>query len=182
VSAHARSAKPRRDHPAAPLGDHPPEPLEDHPPDVDRFLEAFGRFSRAIRRARGARPRMNGDALTLSQYGLLEPLLDQPEARSSELAEAAGITASTATRILDALERNGIVHRGRSKTDRRAVAVSLTPEGRSVLAAWRRWVQERELALYETFEPEHRAIAEELLRRLTRFAEELGAGPPSDAA
>jgi DNA-binding MarR family transcriptional regulator len=134
-----------------------------------------------VRRARGARPGANGDALTLSQYGLLEPLLDQPQARSSELAEAAGITPSTATRILDALERNGIVHRGRSKVDRRAVAVSLSPEGRRRLTAWRRWVQQRELELYEAFEPQHRAAAEEVLRRLTRFADELGAGPPSDA-
>jgi DNA-binding MarR family transcriptional regulator len=155
--------------------------LPDHPPDVERFLDAFQGFARAVRRARGARTGPNGDVLTLSQYGLLEPLLDQPEARSSELADAAGITPSTATRILDALERNGIVHRGRSEVDRRAVAVSLTAEGRSVLAAWREWVQGRELALYETFEPQQRAVAEELLRRLTRFADELGAGPPPGA-
>jgi len=157
------------------------QPLRDHPPEVERFLDAFQDFTRAVRRARGARPATNGDVLTLSQYGLLEPLLDQPEARSSELADAAGITASTATRILDALERNGTVHRGRSEADRRAVAVSLTPEGRRRLAAWRAWVQEHELALYEAFEPRQRAAAEELLRRLARFADELGAGPPGDA-
>jgi DNA-binding MarR family transcriptional regulator len=149
-------------------------------PDVERFLDAFQHFSRAVRRARGARPAANGDALTLSQYGLLEPLLDQPEARCNELAEAAGISPSTATRILDPLERNGIVHRGRSKSDRRAVAVSLTPEGRDRVAAHHEWVQGRELALYEDVDPRHRAVAEQLLRRLTVLADELAVGPPAD--
>ncbi|MCW3066510.1 MAG: hypothetical protein JWN32_3682 [Solirubrobacterales bacterium] len=148
--------------------------------DVESFLDAFQVFARAIRRSRGARSGGGADALTLSQYGLLEPLLDQPEARSSELADAAGITPSTATRILDALERNGLVHRGRSHRDRRAVAVSLTLEGRRRLEAAHAWVQSRELALYEDIDPRHRAVAVDLLRRLTVLADELADGPPDE--
>ena len=48
-----------------------------------------------------------------------------------ELAVEAGVTASTATRILDALERRGIIMRTRSAEDRRAVTVTLTDFGRS---------------------------------------------------
>jgi MarR family 2-MHQ and catechol resistance regulon transcriptional repressor len=145
--------------------------------EVARFLDAFQTFARAIRRSRGARPRAGSAALTLSQYGLLEPLLDQRAARSSELAEAAGITASTTTRILDALERNGIVQRERSVSDRRAVSVRLTAEGREQLAAHRDWMQARELALYEALDPEQRAVAEDLLLRLAALSDELAAGP-----
>jgi DNA-binding MarR family transcriptional regulator len=145
--------------------------------EVERFLDAFQTFARAIRRARGGRPREGSGTLTLSQYGLLEPLLDQRSARSTELAAAAGITASTATRILDALERNGIIQRGRSAEDRRAVTVCLTAEGRRRLEAQREWIQLRELALYEGLAPEQRAVAEDLLRRLAVLSDELAAGP-----
>lgn len=154
-----------------------PDGAPPHPEDVQRFLDAFQTFARAIRRARGARPRAGSAALTLSQYGLLEPLLDQRSARSSELSEAAGITASTATRILDALERNGVVQRERSDSDRRAVSVCLTAEGREQLGAQRDWMQARELALYEGLDPEQRAVAPDLLRRLAALSDELAAGP-----
>ena len=83
--------------------------------------------------ANRAGPGANGagpDAgLTLSQYGLLELLVDRQSARVQELATHAGITPSTATRILDALQRRGVVERTRSDEDRRAVAVSLTDGG-----------------------------------------------------
>ena len=149
--------------------------------EIERFLDAFQTFARSIRRARGARPRAGEGGLTLSQYGLLEPLLDQDEARSTELAESAGIAASTATRILDALERNGTVYRRRDDHDRRAVAVSLTPGGRERLAAHRAWVQQQEIALYDGMEPEQRAVAADLLLRLAALGEELSAGPPAIA-
>jgi DNA-binding MarR family transcriptional regulator len=153
------------------------EPLE-----IDRFLDAFQTFARAIRRARGARPAAGEGGLTLSQYGLLEPLLDQTDGRSTELAEAAGIAASTATRILDALERNGIVRRGRDDQDRRAVTVSLTPLGRRRLAAHRSWIQEQEIALYEGMGADQRSVAADLLLRLAELSEKLGEGPPPSAA
>jgi DNA-binding MarR family transcriptional regulator len=149
----------------------------ERPPEVERFLDAFQTFARAIRRARGGRARGGSDALTLSQYGLLEPLLDQGSARTTELAAAAGITASTATRILDALERNGMIQRGRSDEDRRAVTVCLTGDGRRRMEAQHEWIQQRELALYEGLEPEQRAVAEDLLRRLAVLSDELAAGP-----
>ena len=152
------------------------------PTEVDRFLDAFQTFTRSIRRARGARPRAGEGGLTLSQYGLLEPLLDQKEARSTELAESAGIAASTATRILDALERNGVVRRARDANDRRAVAVSLTERGRERLAAHRAWIQEREIALYDGMAPEQRAVAADMLLRLADLGAELGEGPPASAA
>ena len=71
------------------------------------FLAGFDALAQAVRRARGA-PASNG-GLTLSQYGLLEVLTTRPVARVQELAGHAGIAPSTATRILDALERRGIV-------------------------------------------------------------------------
>ena len=103
------------------------------------FVTAFDALAQAVRRARGATAANGG--LTLSQYGLLEGLTSRPAARVQELAGDAGIAPSTATRILDALERRGVVRRARSLEDRRAVAVSLTDLGRALLEDQHKWLQ-----------------------------------------
>ena len=106
------------------------------------FLAGFDALTQAVRRARGANGRGSEGGLSLSQYGLLEVLADEPSARVQELAAHAGITASTATRILDALERREIVRRTRLDEDRRAVSVSLKdraavlPLGHHGTAVW----------------------------------------------
>jgi DNA-binding MarR family transcriptional regulator len=148
---------------------------DDH--DVQAFLAAFDRFAQAVRRARGARAPSEGHALTLSQYGLLLPLAGQAEARIRELADAAGVTAPTATRIVDALERRGLVRRRPEPGDRRAVAVALTTEGRSLLATRDAWIRQRQRAFYDDLHDGERAIAQDLLRRLADLIDELAAGP-----
>jgi DNA-binding MarR family transcriptional regulator len=148
-----------------------------HEADVEEFFDAIDSFARAVRRARGAQPQAASGRLTLSQYGLIEPLGDGEERRVNELADAAGITASTATRILDALERRGIVMRTPSAADRRAIAVTLTREGRRLFESQHAWVRERERAMYDQLPPRERPIAARGLRRLTELIDELAAGP-----
>ncbi|MGA2929404.1 MAG: MarR family transcriptional regulator [Solirubrobacteraceae bacterium] len=142
----------------------------------EQFLTAFDSLARAIRRARGA-PNSGEEGLTLSQYGLLAPLADRNQARTGELAEAAGITASTATRILDALERRDVVVRLQAADDRRAVAVRLTLRGRMLLDRHRDWIRERQRGFYAELEPDERALAPDLLSRLAGLIDQLAAGP-----
>jgi MarR family transcriptional regulator, organic hydroperoxide resistance regulator len=148
--------------------------------EVEDFFAALDSFARAVRRARGARVQSASGWLTLSQYGLIEPLADDGQRRVNELAEAAGITGPTATRILDALERRGIVRRTRSADDRRAIAVSMTEEGRRLFEAQRAWVRERERALYDGLPSRQRTMATEILGRFTELIDELAPGPPGD--
>ena len=143
----------------------------------EQFVAAFDALARAIRRARGALNTGGGEALTLSQYGLLQPLADRRQARTGELAEAAGITASTATRILDALDRRGIVVRLQAAEDRRAVAVRLTAHGRALLARHRDWIRERQRDFYVELDPDERGLAPGLLRKLGALIDELAGGP-----
>ncbi len=143
----------------------------------ERFVEAFDSLARAIRRARGALSTGSGEGLTLSQYGLLQPLADRNQARTGELAEAAGIRASTATRILDALERRGLVVRLQATDDRRAVAVRLTERGRVLLARHGEWVRERQRNFYSELELDERGLAPDLLRKLCDLIDDLAAGP-----
>jgi DNA-binding MarR family transcriptional regulator len=142
------------------------------------FLTAFDAFAQAVRRARGA-PAANG-GLTLSQYGLLEGLINRQDARVQELARDAGITPSTATRILDALERRGVVERARSFEDRRAVAVSLTDLGQRLLHDQQDWLRGRQRAFYESLPAAEQEFAPDLLVRLAALIDELAAGGPPE--
>ncbi len=142
------------------------------------FLTAFDAFAQAVRRARGA-PAASG-GLTLSQYGLLEGLINRQDARVQELAGDAGITPSTATRILDALERRGVVERARSFEDRRAVAVSLTDLGHRLLHDQQDWLRGRQRAFYESLPAAEQELAPDLLVRLAALIDELAAGGPPE--
>jgi DNA-binding MarR family transcriptional regulator len=140
------------------------------------FLNSFETFATAVRRARGASPQDRAAALTLSQYGLLRPLCDSETARVSDLATEAGIAPSTATRILDALERRALVRRARSAEDRRGVTVSLTDAGRRSLRDQDGWMRARKLMFYEQLPLEERELVADLLVRLAGLIDELSAG------
>jgi MarR family transcriptional regulator, organic hydroperoxide resistance regulator len=149
------------------------------PDGAEDFVDALNAFARAVRRARGASTGAGDRGLTLSQFNLLEPLVERGEASVRGLADAAGVSAPTATRTLDPLERAGIVRRRRSAPDRRVVTVSLTPSGRDLLAGQRAWIAERQHALYASLAPGERASAAPLLNRLAVLVDELSAGPES---
>jgi len=148
-------------------------------PDVDGgdgFVAAFDAFSQAIRRARGAGSDHPG-GLTVSQYALLRTLADRDGARVSDLAGQAAVTPSTATRILDALERRAIVCRTRSVHDRRGVTVTLTDAGRAALQRQDAWMQGRQRAFWAQLPEPERALAPDLLLRMSALIDELAAGP-----
>lgn len=143
------------------------------------FLAGFDALAQAVRRARGATTGAPEAGLTLSQYALLEGLTSRADARVQELAGSAGISPSTATRILDALERRGIVRRTRSPEDRRAVAVSLTEHGEQLLRAQQEWLRGRQRAFYASLPPAEQELAPDLLLRLAALIDDLAAGPES---
>jgi len=144
---------------------------------TDDFLAGFDALAQAVRRARGPNGHGADGGLTLSQYALLEGLHGRRAARVQDLAAGAGVSASTATRILDALERRGIVERARSDVDRRAVSVSLTELGSELLEAEADWLRGRQRAFYASLPPEEQDLAPDLLLRLAALIDELAAGP-----
>lgn len=137
------------------------------------FETAWDEFFAALRRARGRSARERGEELTLSQQNLLSALGEHPQLPVGEVALAAGVAPPTATRMLDHLERAGIVRRQHSSRDRRVVTVALTEQGRRLLERKRAAVAEKRRALHESLQPEERAQAERLLHRLAGLIEEL---------
>lgn len=152
--------------------------LETSPPsagaaEADRFAAAWEAFGLATRRARARLSREDGLALTPSQLHLLEAL-DGPDSLTvGRLADAAGVTAPTATRMLDGLARTGVVERTADPRDRRCVNVRLTHSGRKLVVAKRTAVAAKRRELFARLEPHEREAAGHLLRRLAGLIDEL---------
>jgi DNA-binding MarR family transcriptional regulator len=146
---------------------------------LDAFVEAFDDFVRAAKRARA---RVEPDAvLTTSQYDLLFPLLEADVPLGlRELARAAGVSAPTATRMVDGLEGRGLVTRDRSEEDRRAVCLALTDEGAAAVRQRRGQLLARRRALFHQLAPGERRAAAKVLARLASAYE--GVEPFEQAA
>src|SRR3954449_1942286 len=130
---------------------------------------------RAVRRARGRLiARGERDSLSLSQYQLLDPLERAAEPLPvGEVAVAAGISAPTATRMLDNLEREGLVVRERREGDRRLVHVCLTADGRRAIKAKRDRMAVKRQQVFESLPRAERAQAARVLARLAAAVDEL---------
>ncbi|MCW2992637.1 MAG: MarR family transcriptional regulator [Conexibacter sp.] len=136
-------------------------------PQLDAFAAAFDDFVRAAKRARA---RVEPDALlTTSQYDLLCPLLDAGDGAPlglRELARAAGVSAPTATRMIDGLAARALVTRERSADDRRAVRIALTEDGAAAVHQQRARQHARRRALFDQLSPGERRAAARVLARL----------------
>jgi DNA-binding MarR family transcriptional regulator len=77
------------------------------------------------------RPLLEPMGLTHPQYLVMLALWEDSPLRVSELAERLSLEPATLSPLLKRLESGGMVVRGRDPHDERALAVSLTPEGRA---------------------------------------------------
>ncbi|MFO7573027.1 MAG: MarR family transcriptional regulator [Gaiellaceae bacterium] len=74
--------------------------------------------------------------------------------RVGELAEALGVTVGGTSKLVDRIERSGLIRREPDPDDRRASRVTLTPDGRRTLAA-----------AVETYEAELASLLDAVLGR-----------------
>src|SRR5215218_1125168 len=139
----------------------------------DEFTQAWEAFFRATRRARGrSSGPLDGTRLSLAQYQLLEALRATPRLPVSELAATAGVAPPTATRMLDALVRDGLAERTPGERDRRVVLVSLTPAGREAVDAAAERVAAARARVRDHLTPAEQEQAAALLRRLASIVED----------
>lgn len=136
---------------------------------AETFNEALERFFRAMRHARVKATAVPG-GMSMPQMVLILPLLEGDGVCGvRELADAAGIASPTASRTLDGLERDGLITRRPSPTDRRSVLVELTDSGRAQAEDARRVARAARLELYDRLGPGEQEEAERMLRRLTEI-------------
>ena len=140
------------------------------------FDAAWAEFFGAIRRARGrAAAEAEREGLSVAQFGLLFSFVELGRGDVlpvGALAEAAGIAQPTATRMLDGLERQGVIERRPSTEDRRSVSVALTARGRRLLNRKRKLVEEKRRAVFESLDADDRESAARLLRALAATIED----------
>lgn len=107
-----------------------------------RMLSCTNQIEAEIRR----RLRVQFDT-SLPRFDYLAQLYREPEGlRMKELSSHLMVTGANVTGITDELERDGLVVRSSSPTDRRSWIVRLTPKGRShfetMAAAHEQWILE----------------------------------------
>jgi DNA-binding MarR family transcriptional regulator len=149
-------------------------PAVDRTELVEDLRRSMSELLGAERRLRG-RDRRGPHGMSFSEVRALITLGKQEDATATagELAKAAELNPATVTALLDSLEERGIARRRRAEHDRRCVVVTLTDEGREVLAeATARWQAKIEAALADLPDAEVAAAAG-VLRRLAGLFDDM---------
>ena len=100
---------------------------DERTPRVQRVLKSFRIIFRSIQRHSAMVETQCG--LSGSQLWVLWELLMSPGLKVSELSKAMSIHQSTASNLLDKLEKRNLIRRERRGPDQRVVRLFLTPEG-----------------------------------------------------
>jgi DNA-binding MarR family transcriptional regulator len=82
--------------------------------------------------------------IRISHYSVLVIVNANPGLAQSEIADAVGIEPARLVRVLDELERRGLIQRMRSTSDRRSHALFLTAEGQKSFERFKRLARQHE--------------------------------------
>ncbi|WP_285729415.1 MarR family winged helix-turn-helix transcriptional regulator [Nocardiopsis sp. ATB16-24] len=155
-------------------------PDETHEPRVeqcDAELEEFQRaWTELINAALHARSRSGhrvAEELTLTQAFLMEAVRGMDNPSVGEVAQIVGVSSPSATRMIQQLERKGMMTRRRSERDERSTVVAITEEGERVLAIRRRDTEAKQRQLFEAIRPSLRPMVLALLRDLRRAVDDV---------
>ncbi|GAC1335142.1 MAG: MarR family transcriptional regulator [Candidatus Dormibacteria bacterium] len=115
--------------------------------------------------------------LTMGQFRTLRHLAAGYNT-PADLAHHLSVTAPTITRLVDGLERKGLVLRVSLASDRRQVRLELTDAGRAVLREFRRKAGKQIQVLVDQLSPPEQRLLEKSLVNLERalLGSELGGG------
>ncbi|MDI6825369.1 MAG: MarR family transcriptional regulator [Bacillota bacterium] len=116
-----------------------------------------------------------GDAaccgITLAQCHALGEVAAHEGLTSGELASRLGVDPSAATRMVDALVRQGLVHRKADVSDRRVVRLALTSRGRRLWSLVDESMTERSRAVLRRLPPDRQETVLEACEQLVQALE-----------
>jgi len=109
-----------------------------------------------------------GNPLSLGRFLVLRTVRDTRACRIQEVAESQGITLGAASRLVDRLHRDGLLHRTPCEHDRRAIILTVTDAGIDHLASAETIVTAEQERLFAPLSPNQR---DSFARALTLIAE-----------
>jgi len=109
-----------------------------------------------------------GNPLSLGRFLVLRTVRDTRACRIQEVAESQGITLGAASRLVDRLRRDGLLHRAPCEHDRRAIILTVTDAGIDHLASAETIVAAEQDRLFAPLSPNQR---DSFARALTLIAE-----------
>jgi len=135
---------------------------------VGRLADSFGRAGKSVVRAFDDRLGEHGVSTPRSK--LLAEVLRMQPVRLADLARAVGITQGTASALVEALVREGLIERRIDENDRRAIRLTTTSAGKKQA---KRWLDDYVAAAVEVFACFDAEDQIALTRLLDRLAESL---------
>lgn len=108
--------------------------------------------------------------VSVTQCHALDALVVTGPQTLNDLAATLYVDKSTASRVVDGLQRKGYVQRNRHPSDGRSILLSATPAGEELCRGIREDLLEDCKRLLADFEPEVRAALAQLIRRLAQAA------------
>ncbi|MEA2600764.1 MAG: MarR family transcriptional regulator, and catechol-resistance regulon repressor [Acidobacteriota bacterium] len=154
-------------------------PILTSDPDLERDAEAlYDSVSELVRVYQSLdRDRICCHDISITQCNALEVLARRGGLTLGELAAHLYLDKSTASRVVDALQRKGYVDRTTHPDDGRAVLLVTTPRGKQLYQSIRKGLLADEQRLLAGFDPEIRRVLPQLIARLARaVAGRLGNG------
>ncbi|MEV4456396.1 MarR family transcriptional regulator [Microbispora sp. NPDC049633] len=115
-------------------------------------------------------PILREHGLSMWAYAVLLGLDDRPVRTQAALAESIGADKTRIIRVLDDLQRRGLIERSPDPADRRVRLLSITPEGRRVRDGAQAGIRRMEEALLARLPDEDRAAFLRALRVLSAQA------------
>jgi len=101
--------------------------------DLDQVTDAVLTASRVLVAVAARSLVAAEEQVSLAQYRVLVVLASRGPNRLADLAEALGVSPSTATRVCDRLVAKRLIRRHRAHGDRREIRVGLTEDGRKLV-------------------------------------------------
>lgn len=109
--------------------------MNDEQRSAAELADAFGRAAKSVVRAFDER--LGDRGVSTPRSKLLAEIERMQPVRSADVARAVGVTQATASTLVEALVREGLVVRAADENDRRAVRLTTTVAGQEQARHWR---------------------------------------------
>lgn len=129
--------------------------------ELQRLMPVF--LGAMIRRERNA---ISQGVITLPQFLGLDFLRNHPGAPVKAFAATLGVQLSSASGLLDRLEKLGLLERTHSTKDRRVVLLHLTPKGEEMVDEIMEQKRQSIAGIFSTLSPDERMVYLEMMQKV----------------